>query len=230
MQSFRLKDLFHLLRLLINFPQIIFINFYYLPFNQAIFLPIWIYNAKFKIAKGKVFIDNNIINSGMIRLGPITNSLYETIKNRFIWENQGVCCFKGKCIIGHNSAISIGNNGYLEFGNNFKATNNLKIACHKSIIFGNNVLFSWENIIMDTDYHKTINILTGKENNSTKDIIIGNNNWVGIRSIILKGTITPDNCIIGANSILNKKYEFPEYSLLAGNPLRIQKENIQFLE
>lgn len=218
-----MNDIF---KFLINLPQTLFFNFFYLPINQAIYLPIWLYGIKFKKLQGKIIIDNKKIRYGMIRLGPRTISLYETTKTRFIWENRGICCFKGSCIIGSNSAISTGINGYLEFGNNFSATTTLKIVCYKSILIGENTRISWENIIIDTDFHETINIETGEKSIPSKQIKIGKNNWIGIRTTILKGTETPDFCIVGAGSLLNKKYDVPSYSLIAGNPPKLLKTGI----
>ena len=56
---------------------------------------------------------------------------------------------------------------------------------------------------------------------SKKDVIIGNNVWIGWGSIILKGTIIGDNCVIGAGSLVSG--EFPDNVVIAGNPARIIK-------
>jgi acetyltransferase-like isoleucine patch superfamily enzyme len=162
----------------------------------------------------------------MIRLGQILNSLYETTKSNFVWELRGTCCFKGTCVIGHNSAISTGKNAYLEFGTNFSATTSLKIACYKSVKFGENTRVAWDVLVIDTDFHETVNVETGERSIPSKDIIIGKNNWIGIHCLILKGTITPDFCVVGASSLLNRKYDFPKYSLIAGNPPLLHKTGI----
>jgi acetyltransferase-like isoleucine patch superfamily enzyme len=214
------------LKYLIYLPQTIFFNLYYLPFKQAIRLPIILYKVKFKLLKGRIVIDTTNIRTGMIQLGPKINSLYETNRSWFIWEHRGTCCFKGSCIIGHNSAISTGVNGYLEFGNNVFVGTTLRIACYKSIIIGENTHFAWEVILIDTDFHETINILSKERSEATKEIRLGKNNWIGIRTIILKGTRTPDFCIAGASSLLNKNYDIPEYSLIAGNPAKLIKTGI----
>lgn len=211
------------LNFLFNLPKTIFFNFHYLPFSQAIFLPIWLNRVKLLKMNGKLIIDNPNIRPGMVRLGIKSNFLYDTNRSWLIWEHRGVCCIKGSCNIGHNSAISTGKNGYLEFGENFSAPTTIKIACWKSIVFGENVRVAWEVIILDTDFHETVNIETGERSIPSKEIRIGKNNWVGIRTLVLKGAVTPNFCVIGANSILNKKYDFPEYSIIAGNPIKLFK-------
>lgn len=210
----------------IYLPKIIYFNFYYLPFKQAIKLPILLYNVRLKNIKGKLIIDSKEITTGMIQLGNKMISLYEGRNNPFIWEHRGVCCFKGKCIIGNNSALSTGKNGYIEFGNNIVMGAEVKIACYKSIIIGNETRIAWEVIIIDTDFHSTVEIESGQSSITTKDVKIGNNNWIGIRSLILKGTKTPDFCIIGANSLVNKEYDVPIYSLIAGQPAKLVKQGI----
>lgn len=214
------------LTFLINLPKTIYFNFYYLPFHQAIKLPILLANVKLKKMGGNLIIDSKKITTGMIRFGKIKNTLYEVSPNKFMFENNNTICFKGSCRIGHNSALTVGKNGYLEFGNNFVVGTTLRIACYKSIIIGENTRLSWENILTDTDFHETIEVATGKRSIPSKEIIIGKNNWIGIRTLILKGTKTPDFCIVGAGSLLNKPYDFPPYSLVAGNPVKLIKTGV----
>ena len=214
-------------KFLIYLPQTLVFNFYYFPVKQAFKIPVvFLSRPKFKQFKGKVKIECQNINFGMIKLGGEYIGVYSTNGSRFIWENRGLCCFKGTCVIGHNSAICTGKNGYIEFGNNFGAGTTLRIVSYKSIVFGENFRVGWEVIIMDTDFHETINIEANCRSIATKEIIFGKNNWIGIRTLVLKGTITPVFCIVGANSLLNKKYEIPNYSLIAGNPARLCKTGI----
>lgn len=78
---------------------------------------------------------------------------------------------------------------------------------------------------MDTDWHSIQNTITGEIYPDTKEIIIGNNVWIGTRSVILKGSVIPDGCIIGANTLCSKYFSETE-SVIAGNPARICKSNV----
>lgn len=61
-------------------------------------------------------------------------------------------------------------------------------------------------------------------------INIGSFNWIGNRCSIMKGTITPNNVIIASNSLCNKDYSLtPEFSVLAGSPAKVVKNNIKRL-
>ncbi len=79
---------------------------------------------------------------------------------------------------------------------------------------------------MDTDFHKVIDIASGSQFAMTKPIIIGNHCWICNNVQLLKGTRLPDDVIVGSCSLLNKVYEIPSYSLLAGNPATVKKTGI----
>lgn len=204
----------------------IYFNFKYLPLKQALKLPIFIFKGKLLRLKGDVIINSSNLNTGMIRLGSYANSLYPD--NGFIWENHGgKVIFNGKTTIGNGSAISIGPKGVLTLGNNFKATTNFKLACYHSITIGHNALFGWENILMDTSFHRLKSTDNKKRGKAIGEIVIGNNNWITTRCMVMKGTKTPDYCILGAGSIISKDYSnLPTHILLAGSPLDIKATNI----
>jgi virginiamycin A acetyltransferase len=52
-----------------------------------------------------------------------------------------------------------------------------------------------------------------------KKVIIGNDVWIGDRSIILDGVIVGDGAIIGAGTTVSK--DVPPYAIVVGNPMRI---------
>lgn len=50
------------------------------------------------------------------------------------------------------------------------------------------------------------------------DIIVGNDVWLGYRSVILAGVTIGDGAIVGAYSVVTK--DVPPYSIVAGNPAK----------
>lgn len=54
---------------------------------------------------------------------------------------------------------------------------------------------------------------------------IGNNCFIGAKSIILPGVVIGDSSIVGAGSVVTKNV--PPNSIVAGNPAKILKTNIQ---
>jgi len=210
----------------INWIKSLYFNFHYLPIKQAVKLPIILFKPKLLKCKGVVMIESDTIKTGMIQLGEYLVSLYPN--KGIVWENHGgKIIFNGNCIVGNSSAISIGDQGYGFFGNNFRATAGLKLTIHHSIQFGENVLIAWDVIIMDTSFHRLKDSNGVFKNKGYGPIIIGKNNWITAKCMILNGTKTPDFCIIGAGSILNKDYSnFRTHILLAGNPLEVKAEDV----
>ena len=103
--------------------------------------------------------------------------------------------------------------------------NGTAITARSTIIsIGKNTMFAPDCIIMDTDFHvpwpafkRSFN--PGFEND--KSVTIGENVWVGARSIILKGVSIGDNSVIAAGSIVTKS--IPANVLAAGNPAKVVK-------
>ena len=112
------------------------------------------------------------------------------------------------------------------FGNNIKIGNNSGLGknsyIQNDITIGNDVLCGPDVLIYTTN-HKYIHnkkiIDSGVEH---KDVVIGNNVWIGTHSIILPGVHIGDNVIIGAGSVVTK--DFPDNVLIAGNPAIIKKK------
>jgi acetyltransferase-like isoleucine patch superfamily enzyme len=62
----------------------------------------------------------------------------------------------------------------------------------------------------------------------TKPINIGNNVYIGVRTLILPGVTIGDNCIIGAGSIITK--DIPANSVAAGVPAKVIKNTDEYLK
>ena len=192
----------------------IYFNFHYLPFKQAIKLPIILYKPYLLNCKGKVIIDGNI-KTAMIQLGRYNVSLYPN--SGIVFENNGgEIIFQGECSIGNNSAISIGTKGHIKFGNKFAASSSLKLVSYSSIEFDEYVRIGWDCLITDTDFHK-MKKMKGGYSKGYGPIKIGKRNWIGSKCCILKNTETPNFCTISAGNILNKQYQVPEYSILCND-------------
>ena len=58
-----------------------------------------------------------------------------------------------------------------------------------------------------------------KEAQNFKKTIIGNDVWIGARSIILSGVTVGDGAVIGAGAVVTK--DVPAYGIVAGNPAKL---------
>jgi galactoside O-acetyltransferase len=117
------------------------------------------------------------------------------------------------------------------------------IICRSKIEFGNNVMVALGSTFYDHDSH-SINYKerqkdidrqledyrNGKffiENKSWVDvhdepIKIGDNAWIGINCIILKGVTIGEGAIIGAGSVVTR--DIPAWTIAGGNPAKVIKE------
>lgn len=140
--------------------------------------------------------EGSVINSGSL-----TNLL--GLYQRTIF----VARYGGAIVIGKNSGIS-----------------GSTIYSMDEIRFGDNCMIGANCKIIDNDFHPLdINKrLANKPSDiCKKPIKIGNNCFLGMNSIILKGTILGNNCVVGAGSVVSGS--FPDNVIIAGNPAKIIK-------
>lgn len=95
------------------------------------------------------------------------------------------------------------------------------VARSKKIIIGSGTIIAPNVMIIDSDFH----VIWPPENRGIsavvdrdQDVIIGENVWIGARSIILKGVTIGTNSIIGAGSVVTKNVD--PNCLYAGNPAK----------
>lgn len=211
---------------LLGFPKTLLFNFHYFPFKTAIKLPVWLtHKVRLKSLNGKVILQTEKIRRGMITIGYQHVSIND-INEYSLWNVEGRVIFKGRAGFGAGAKIAVGRGATLTFGDQFLMTGRSELACFKEISFGKNCLLSWNILIMDTDAHPVYDE-EGNHINQDQPIIIGNKVWIGCRSTILKGTEINDGCIIGAGTLLNKKF-CEKNCIIAGSPARIVKEKIRW--
>lgn len=102
--------------------------------------------------------------------------------------------------------------------------NGTTITSKSSISIGDHTMIAANTIIVDSDFH-TLWPPEDRWKTDTasfdKEVVIGKNVWIGINSIILKGTVIGDNSIIGAGSVVTGT--IPANALAVGNPAKVIK-------
>ena len=106
----------------------------------------------------------------------------------------------------------------LRIGDGVAIGDRTEIHMGSECTIGAHTLISWDCCIIDRDYHKL-----GAEEQK-KPINIGENVWIGCRSLIMKGVNIGDGAIIAAGSVVTK--DVPARTLVAGNPAHIIKEDV----
>lgn len=206
------------------FFKTVFFNFYHLPFKQAIKLPIWLYKAKlYDCFNGKVIIASKDIRPGMIRLGFMGGHMYPN-NGIQIW-NKGMLIFYGRCIIGNNSSIITGEDGKIEFGDDFLASVSARIMSYIGVQFGQHTRLGFDVMLMDTNFHPLFDIEKKHFKRAYGKIEIGDYNWFGAQCLILPGVKTPERCIFGAR-VITRGCQFESYCVHGGSPLRVLSRNV----
>lgn len=160
------------------------------------------------------FIKNKLIYGNRISIS--NDNLLEGKFNIYI-DKKSKCkigkrlCTEGPTYIKaiDNSEIIIGDNCY--FNHNCSITSLKSIKIGDGCMFGNNVT------IVDHD-HLIKDRIAQKKEFKKKEIIIGNNVWIGANVTILKGVKIGDNTVIAAGSVVNSS--IPNNEIWAGIPAK----------
>lgn len=194
-----------LVKLLLGLPKTILINFKLFPLATAIKLPVILApGASIEgISKGSIEIRSDL-RTGLVNIGFFEGMGGNTSsKTKIEFRKNGKIIFDGNASIAKGSSW-LAEGATIRVGDNFHGNANLKIICRNGIKIGNNVLISWNCSIMDSDGHNIVDN-QGSVLNVPKMIIIEDKVWIGAEVMILKGTIIPEQTVIGARSLVTKK-------------------------
>ena len=94
------------------------------------------------------------------------------------------------------------------------------------IKIGEDCMFASNVKILGGDGHQICDINTGEVINAYPGkCYIGNHVWLGDESRIMKKVEIQDGSVVGANSVVTKKFNEPNI-IIAGNPAKIIRRNI----
>jgi acetyltransferase-like isoleucine patch superfamily enzyme len=137
-----------------------------------------------------------------------------------IAKNKGSNIFIGeKVLLYHEVAFYLDSSeASISIGDQTYINRRTEIKCQNKVTIGRACAISWDVVIMDTDYHS----INGKS--TTSPVHIGDNVWIGCKSIILKGVCIGDGAIIAAGSVVTK--DVPPNTLVGGNPAKLLNERV----
>lgn len=210
----------------INWLKTLWLNFKVLPFKSAIKCPIVVaYNTKIKNV-GKIIFTKEICPA-MVSFGVIRISAFETTSNPLIFNNRGTLEIGGRLKIQPGAVFTIVKGATIKVGNCVGFGANSKVICRKSITIGNNVRCSWDTQILDSDFHFLYNIEKNKYYPRTKEIVFGNDVFIGNGCTVGKGTVLPDGCVVSCISKVSGDFTNEGMNLLiAGNPAKVIKKGV----
>lgn len=146
-----------------------------------------------------------------------------TIGNDFVCTSGNMSNPIGRNV---NSFFNVAKGATLTIGNN-SGCSSTTIWVAKEVTIGDNVKIGALTVITDTDAHSLdptlrSNLNTDQKNAIKKPVVIGDNVFIGMSSIICKGVTIGDNSIIGAGSVVTKS--IPSNEIWAGNPAQFVRK------
>lgn len=204
-----------------NWLAIFYFNFRKLPLRQAIHLPFDFYHSvRFENLSGEIIINSPYIRRGMIKVGGRGSEMFP--RSAVIFDIRGTVTFGSQVEIGNGALLRVEESACVHFGNNVRIGARSKVFCAEEIYFGNEIDFSWECQIFDTNFHDLRDTGTGVLIQKTCPVHIGDRNWFGNRVSVMKGTATPPDLTVAANSVCNKNYTaLPSNTVIAGSPAKV---------
>ena len=91
---------------------------------------------------------------------------------------------------------------------------------HGPLVIGNNVMMGPDVVILTHSHNiDRVDVPMGQQGSWVRKVTIGNDVWIGMRSIIMPGITIGDGAIIGAGAVVTK--DVPDYAVVGGVPARI---------
>lgn len=212
-----LRKLYHYLRAV---PKSLLFNFYYLPFNQAIRLPLVVsHRVRVERLQGRLLIPKQA-KTGKIRFGFGQVQVASPNHSPFVWSvgSNATIRLGERVKIGTGCKLHIDGEFTVNERTNF--TGECTVICKKAIKIGGGGLISWQTLLMDSDFHPIVDSVLGTHLNPDSPISIGNNVWIGARTSVNKGVSIGSNTVVGAASHLTKSF-LEDDLVLGGNPAKI---------
>jgi len=121
-----------------------------------------------------------------------------------------------------DNEITVGPNARFCGKTQLAAIEGTKITSGPDSLFSSNIQFR------TGDSHSIVSMESGRRINLSADIEIGEHVWIGSNVICLKGGCVPDHCLVGAGSVVTKKFCTP-HCAIGGVPAGVIKEKIDWL-
>lgn len=124
----------------------------------------------------------------------------------------------GKNISVH-SGVSFGSGVNIQLGHNSSLNRDCWIA--NDTIIGADVMMGPAVVILSGSHNFSRTDIPMREQGAPlrRPVMIGDDVWIGARSIILPGVVVGSHSVIGAGSVVTK--DVPEWGIVGGNPARV---------
>ena len=163
--------------------------------------------AMFKKLKNIISVLYSLIKFFIIKLIRWQEFTFHPIE-RFSPSTMVNIHHEGRMILGNKlrahsgCRISVTPGGELSIGDNTALNYNCILVARKKINIGKDCTFGPNVIVFDHDHDFRGSDIMNGDAFKEKEIIIGNNVWIGANAIILKGAVIGDNAVIAAGTVV----------------------------
>lgn len=196
----------------------------YLPFRQAIHIPVLIHPSVRieNLHRGTInFVGE--IKSSMLVLGFPGTVGQSNCKTLLSIEHGGRLIVSENVQMARGTRIIIGNQGVMQIGEHFWCNGDCFFNCTTKISIGDNNMYGWNISFNTTDGHHVYD--NGVMKPMEGDITISNHVWIASNCHIAKNTFIADDCVVAQQSLVGKRFEQPK-CLIGGIPAKLLKDNI----
>ena len=164
--------------------------------------------------------------------------LFRKIRSWYFFKNSGIRLGHAVIMKGLSDNICVGkdNDFYArcvfliapgaEFrtGDRVTLSYNVLVACHTSIVLGNDVMIGEYTSIRDTTHDYSVEGIMRGAPDISKKITIGNNVWIGRGCLITEGSVIEDGVVVAANSVVKGRLE--RNGIYGGCPANFIKKRV----
>ena len=113
--------------------------------------------------------------------------------------------------------LAVGSRGVLEIGDGTYINYGTSIGASLSVRIGKNCSLGTHSTLIDNDFH-SLDPDRRNETPPSAPIVLGDNVWLGLRVIVLRGVTIGEGSVIGAGSVVTR--DVPPRTLAVGQPAR----------
>lgn len=154
---------------------------------------------------------------------------------RFKFKGSGNRIIIGeRCVLNGLRIMLEGDGNFVMIGNGVVVNASIQKPVVMNAIEGTNIyigdgcLFSNSIELHTSDYHSILNVGSSVRINPAKDIRLKERVWVGLCTIILKGTYISEDTIVGSGSVVSGCFEESNV-VIVGCPAGIKKRNVRWV-
>lgn len=210
---------------IIDFLKSVYFNLRYLPFKQAIYLPIWVTtNLKdCKLKRGQLILKQPYCKS--IFLGACGSPGLQQYNSGLYLDEGAKLIFHGMTVISEGSVLRCDKDSIIEFGKNFYCNKNCFMRSSDRIVFGDECSLGWNVQLNTNDGHIVKH--NGKDVSQIRSIIVGNHVWLTSNTIVCKNVIIAEGSIVAQGAVVTKSITETK-AMIGGVPAKVIGHNVEW--